>query len=438
MMLANDCPPKQFQKLNAHPPDQSTSKLDIQQLPKRWKPPSNGDLQSVLLTVLMLAASQKSQSSSVEAAEVQSKARSIETAAYNNASSREEYDKILSDAIGLNFDNEASETHGDHIDVRDLDSASVPHIQLGPYTATYHRSGLFSTVYKARSPTDSSQIHALKLTTPSQCTAPHDPHREARILARVSSNQHIIPLLSTFPLSGGRLILTFPFLPLDLDTLLHPSKTSTTLSAHHLKSHLHDLFSALAHLHPQNVIHRDIKPSNILLRSPSGPAYIADFGIAWLNGDPASEAADQKITDVGTTCYRAPELLFGYKAYGPALDLWAAGCVVAEVVNGEPYGSLFEEGVVGSELGLLASVFKILGTPDEEAWPETALFPDWGKMSFHKFPKREWKDVLPCASESARDLVSQLVGYQSTSRLAAADVLHHAFFKPAETKFSEH
>lgn len=113
-----------------------------------------------------------------------------------------------------------------------------------------------------------------------------------------------------------------------------------------------------------------------------GPAFLADFGIAWSPDDQASEPFDQKITDVGTTCYRPPELLFGHKAYGPEIDLWAAGCVVAECVRGglggieepsvkvgEAEWTLFDAGELGSELALVKSIFETLGTPGDETWP---------------------------------------------------------------------
>lgn len=151
-------------------------------------------------------------------------------------------------------------------------------------------------------------------------------------------------------------------------------------SARHI---LEGLFCALAHIHSKGIIHRDIKPANILLGTPVGPAFLADFGIAWSANDPASEPSHQKITDVGTTCYRPPELLFGHKVYGPEIDLWAAGCVVAECVrrglvdgseklsvkNGEADWTLFDAGELGSELALVNSIFKTLGTPTDETWP---------------------------------------------------------------------
>lgn len=286
---------------------------------------------------------------------------------------------------------------------------------IGSYKAQYHGSGLFSTVYRA---TDASteRVLAIKVTTPSRMSPPHDSEREARLLRLASKALNVMPLLSTEWIAGGHFLLILPFLPWDLGQLLDQKQ----LSRQQQKVHLHALFSALDHIHRQGIIHRDIKPSNLLARSPGGPIYLADFGIAWQADDIASEPADEKITDVGTTCYRAPELLFGFKAYTEKLDMWAAGCVVAECLrNGT---SLFDAGDLSSELALLRSIFTTLGTPTDEIWPEACQMPDWGKMQFTEYPRKEWQQILPGADPKAVELVEQLVRFQSTDRLSAAEV----------------
>lgn len=234
--------------------------------------------------------------------------------------------------------------------------------QFGQYTSCFHHfDGLHSTIYKSKA--GDGTLRAVKITTPHLMTAPHDAQREARLLRKASS-PHVIPLVETFNLDGGRLVLVFPFLRYDLEHLLRRDMVTATQT----RSILRDLFHALAHIHKLGIIHRDIKPSNILMDSPDGPAYLADFGISWQEGDPGSEPSHLKITDVGTTCYRPPEILFGDKGYGTALDLWAAGCVVAEAI-GVGHRALFDSGPVGSDLSLIVSIFKTLGTPNEQNWP---------------------------------------------------------------------
>ena len=157
-----------------------------------------------------------------------------------------------------------------------------------------------------------------------------------------------------------------------------------------------------------------------------GPAYLADFGIAWSPADHESEAADKKITDVGTTSYRPPELLFGCRTYDSTLDIWAAGCVLAEMLR-QPHLPLFDAGPLGSELGLIKSMFETLGTPNDGTWPSANRYPDWGKMRFQYFPGTKWQDILPHASPSAVDLVSNMVKYECSTRMTARAALKHPF-----------
>ncbi|KAI9783937.1 MAG: hypothetical protein M1839_002882 [Geoglossum umbratile] len=355
-------------------------------------------------------------------------AKSLENEAYVNAGSREQYERICGELLS-----KLQSKEKDSIDKEDPEDSSEPFsdgVALGEYAhAVHHSDGIFSTVYKARPASKETNAGpkyvALKVTTPAVMSQPHDSIREARILTEAAS-PHVISLLETFRLPGGRFVMAFPFMPLSLEQLLVGKRPTTP----QLKSHLTGLFRALEYLHDLGIIHRDVKPSNILLASLAGPAYLADFGIAWSPNDKASEPSDRKITDVGTTSYRPPELLFGFAGYGCALDLWAAGCVVAEAVTPKNK-PLFDAGPLGSELALISSIFKSLGTPNPENWPEAAGFPDWGKIEFHEFSAKGWNELLPTASDDARDLVSKLVCYESSQRLTAVQALAHSFLSPA-------
>ena len=277
------------------------------------------------------------------------------------------------------------------------DSSQQTGPTIGPFTnCTHHATGLFSIVY-----TDKLRKLAIKVTVPSQTHPPHDPKREARILA-AAAHPCIIPLLATHTLSS-QFLLVFPFMRLDLATVLGRGFPLNVKSALQI---LQGLFGALAHIHSKGIIHRDIKPANILLNSPSDSPCLADFGIAWSPDDPASEPSDQKITDVGTTCYRPPELLFGHTAYGPEIDLWAAGCVVAECVRrglcesenpsvkiGEIEWSLFDAGDLGSELALLKSIFETLGTPTDETWPVSSPSPEYETIYKYEHAANAYRNI---------------------------------------------
>lgn len=212
-------------------------------------------------------------------------------------------------------------------------------------------------------PEAKSKAVALKVTTPSTMAPPHDSRREAMILTLAASDR-VIQLLETYRADGSHFVLVFPFMPYALNDLLHENRLSTP----QIKSCLKDLFTALDYIHGKEIIHRDVKPSNILLRSLDGPACLSDFGIAWAPTVPGTESTDSKITDVGTTCYRPPELLFGNTRYGCSLDLWSAGCTVAEALDPD-HATLFDSGELGSDLALIQSMFKKLGTPNLEVWP---------------------------------------------------------------------
>lgn len=125
-------------------------------------------------------------------------------------------------------------------------------------------------------------------------------------------------------------------------TVLYLEYMSVTLSyylqnikdqQHHLslrmvQNYSRQLLQALHYCHSRGVIHRDVKPANLLL-SRGNFLKLADFGMAQIPND------DFRLsTDVVTIWYRAPELLFSKERYTTKVDLWAAGCIIAEMYLG--------------------------------------------------------------------------------------------------------
>jgi len=155
--------------------------------------------------------------------------------------------------------------------------------------------------------------------------------REIRIAARLR-HPHIVPLYDSGE-ADGLLYYVMPYV--QGESLRDRLRRERQLPVDEALGIAREVADALAHAHEHELVHRDIKPENILLEG--GHALVADFGIARAFG---SAATTQLTTAtglaIGTPAYMSPEQASGDAAIDARSDVYALGCVLYEMLAGEP------------------------------------------------------------------------------------------------------
>ncbi len=154
--------------------------------------------------------------------------------------------------------------------------------------------------------------------------------REIETAARLQ-HPHIVPVFDSGDLDG-QLFFVMPLIEGEsLRALLDREKTLDVATAIRM---IREIADALEYAHGEGVIHRDLKPENILINR--GHALLTDFGIAQVRRAGDQPALTQAGTSLGTPAYMSPELASGETDVGPASDVYALGCILYELLTGEP------------------------------------------------------------------------------------------------------
>ncbi|KRZ18204.1 Cyclin-dependent kinase 7, partial [Trichinella zimbabwensis] len=275
--------------------------------------------------------------------------------------------------------------------------------------------GQFANVYKAKDLTENKIVAIKKIKVGSRGEAKDGINRtalrEIKLLTELS-HPNIVPLLDIFG-HHSSISLVFDYMATDLERII--KDTNVLLLPYHVKNVMIQTLKGVQYLHANWILHRDLKPSNLLVND-EGVVKLADFGLARPFGSPNRIYTSQVVT----RWYRCPELLFGAKYYGVGVDMWAVGCIFAEMLLRAP---LFPG---ESDLDQLRRIADVLGTPTEEDWEHMRNLPDF--VSMNPNPGIPLQQIFITADNDLLMLLSSLLKYDPLKRYDSEQALQSDYF----------
>jgi len=161
-----------------------------------------------------------------------------------------------------------------------------------------------------------------------------------------------------------------------------------------------------------------------LISSDGKVIKLADFGLARAFGFPIKTYTHEVVT----LWYRCPEILLSSKHYSLGVDLWSTGCIFAEMLQKKP---LF---MGDSEIDQIFKIFKVLGTPHENNWPDALKLSDF-KDTFPKFRGIPLSEHTKGLSDIEIDLLKGLVALDPHRRISAKMALLHPYFDNLDKQY---
>ncbi|XP_024037993.1 cell division control protein 2 homolog 2 [Citrus clementina] len=238
-------------------------------------------------------------------------------------------------------------------------------------------------------------------------------------LLKELEHDNIVRLLDVLT-SGRYVYLVFEYLDLDLGSFIR--KHTATSIRPHIKTILSQILVGLAYYHSHNILHGDLQPSNVLIDLKSKKVKLADFGLTTSFGVPHIEYS---YNEVGSP-YKAPESRIRSSVYSTPHDVWAVGCIFAEMVSGNP---LFPCGKK-DHLSLIVSLF---GKPTKETWPGANYISELLHSHPQCMPADLAEQLLGLGLEPPGvELLSQMLYLDPDLRVTANGALLHRYLRHAE------
>ncbi|KAL8697398.1 MAG: hypothetical protein Q9201_007137, partial [Fulgogasparrea decipioides] len=275
--------------------------------------------------------------------------------------------------------------------------------------------GTYATVFKGRNRQTGELVALKEIHLDSEEGTPSTAIREISLMKELK-HENIVSLHDVIH-TENKLMLVFEYMDKDLKKFMDSRGQGGQLDYVTIKSFMYQLLHGISFCHQNRVLHRDLKPQNLLINN-KGQLKLADFGLARAFGIPVNTFSNEVVT----LWYRAPDVLLGSRTYNTSIDIWSAGCIMAEMYTGRP---LFP-GTTNEDQ--LQKIFRLMGTPSERSWPGITAFPEY-KSGWHVYATQDLRMILPTVDPAALDLLGRCLQLRPEMRMSAQDALGHGWFR---------
>ena len=218
-----------------------------------------------------------------------------------------------------------------------------------------------------------------------------------------------------FEKKTGKLNLVFEYMETDLYELMK-KRSPGKLSEEEIKDITFQTLLGLYHMHKYGFFHRDMKPENLLLTGKK--VKIGDFGLAR-----EIRSIPPYTEYVSTRYYRAPECILRTTNYSSPIDIWALGCIMAEMYM-HPMPLFYGQ----TEKEVFIKICTTLGSPTSSTWIEGVNQANLIGMKYPQCSGTDLASIVTGASPEAIDLMKQMLKWDPNCRATAASLLNHPFF----------
>ncbi|KAI0799225.1 PHO system negative regulator [Xylaria sp. FL0933] len=274
--------------------------------------------------------------------------------------------------------------------------------------------GTYATVFKGRNRQTGELVALKEIHLDSEEGTPSTAIREISLMKELK-HENIVALHDVIH-TENKLMLVFEFMDGDLKKYMDTHGERGALKPMTIKSFMYQLLKGIDFCHQNRVLHRDLKPQNLLING-KGALKLGDFGLARAFGIPVNTFSNEVVT----LWYRAPDVLLGSRTYNTSIDIWSAGCIMAEMYTGRPLfpGTTNEDQII--------RIFRIMGTPTERTWPGITNFPEY-KPTFQLYATQDLRVILPQIDHLGIDLLSRMLVLRPENRISAHEALQHPWF----------